>query len=127
MSDLPPTPPRFEQIIRKLLAKELGVEHPRQFQIDAIFHLVFRKVGMMYLICKTGEGKSLVMMGTAVALRGVTVVMGPLQGLGTDQANKSKRIERGIESYHADEFRDADRAKLDLRLRSFSKRHKLAC
>ena len=46
------------------------------------------------------------MLGTVVAKRGVTIVMGPLHGLGSDQANKSKRIDRGVESSHADEYRD---------------------
>ena len=66
----------------------------------------------MYLIRKTGEGESLVIMGLALALDGIIVAMGPLHGLGTDQANKSKQPSSGLEAYHVDKFREGDYAKL---------------
>ena len=71
----------------------------------------------MYLIRKTGEGKSLVMLGLAVILCQVTIVMTPLHGLGTDQANKSKQLSKGIEAWHVDEFRDEKESELVERLR----------
>lgn len=45
---------------------------------------------LMYLIQKTGEGKSLVLIGTATVLRGVTVCLVPLRGLGSSHASTSK-------------------------------------
>ena len=71
---------------------------------------------LMYLIHKTGEGKSLVMLGLATMLREVPIVMGPLHGLGTDQANKSKQLSKGIEAWHVDEFRDDEQSELIARL-----------
>ena len=77
----------------------------------------------MYLIRKTGEGKSLVIMGLALALDGIIVAMGPLHGLGTDQANKSKRPNSGLEAYHVDEFREGDYKKLVHRLTILKRSH----
>ena len=58
----------------------------------------------------------MVITGLALALDGIIVAMGPLHGLGTDQANKSKRPSSGLEAYHVDEFREGDYAKLVHRL-----------
>ena len=46
----------------------------------------------------------MVMLGATAFLRGVVVVVGPLHGLGSDQANKSKRLGRGIEAWHINDF-----------------------
>ncbi len=101
----------------------LGFPSPRQYQVDALFHLAYRKIRLMYLIRKTGEGKSLVIMGLALALDGIIVAMGPLHGLGTDQANKSKRPNSGLEAYHVDEFREGDYDKLVYRLTILKRSH----
>jgi len=116
MSNLPRTPPRIYEAIADMIRTGLGFQTPREYQVDTIFHLAFRKVKLMYLIRKTGEGKSLVILGLALALSGIVVAMGPLHGLGTDQANKSKRPFAGLEAYHVDEFRDEDYDKLVHRL-----------
>ena len=116
MSDLPPTPARPKEAITHMIRDGLGFPNPRPYQVDALFHLAFRKIRLMYLIRKTGEGKSMVIMGLALALDGIIVAMGPLHGLGTDQANKSKRPSSGLEAYHVDEFREGDYAKLVHRL-----------
>ncbi len=68
---------------------------------------------MMYLIRKTGEGKSLVVQGMASMMKGVTVVMVRLIGLGTDQdekCNDANAME--VESYHLDEYRHANATNL---------------
>jgi superfamily II DNA helicase RecQ len=56
---------------------------------------------MMYLIRKTGDGKSLVMQGMASMLKGITITMVPLLGLGSDQESKCT-VENSItvEAYH---------------------------
>ena len=85
-----------------------GVQHPREYQIRMIFHLVYRKVPLTYLIRKCGEGKSLVMLGMATLLRGITINMVPLIGLGSDQVSKSRRPENRIEAWHFDEFKGSN-------------------
>ena len=47
---------------------------------------------VIYLIRKTGEGKSLVITTTVALLCGVTIVMVPLLGLGSDQVNKAVNL-----------------------------------
>ena len=116
VNSFPPVPEPAEAHIRRVLRERLGFPNPRPCQITAIFHLACRKPGLMYLIHKTGEGKSLVMLGLATMLREVTIVMGPLHGLGTDQANKSKQLSKGIEAWHVDEFRDDEQSELIARL-----------
>ena len=117
---LNPTPPIVEKVIRNMLHHVWGIDLPREYQIYAIFFLVFLKLGMMYLIRKTGEGKSLVLLGMATALRGITITMVPLLGLGSDQVSKSKRLQRRVESYHVDEFRYEHYEKLMERLKTYS-------
>ncbi|KAL7535523.1 hypothetical protein ACHAXR_006542 [Thalassiosira sp. AJA248-18] len=51
-------------------------------------------------------------------LRGVTIVMVPLIGLGSDQVNKSFRLKEGVEAYHVDENRGEDFILLAQRLLS---------
>ena len=123
ISDFPPTPPTIAAEITRMIRNGLGFPSPRKYQVDALFHLAFRKIRLMYLIRKTGEGKSLVIMGLALALDGIIVAMGPLHGLGTDQANKSKRPNSGLEAYHVDEFRDGDYNKLVHRLTILKRSH----
>eukprot|EP00956_Cyclotella_meneghiniana_P023826 scaffold47026_cov113-Cyclotella_meneghiniana.AAC.5 len=83
-----------------------GISQPRSYPI---FFLSFVKVRMMYLIRMTGEGKSLVLMGMATILRGVTVCLVPLLGLGISQAsNITQSQQHRIEGYHVNEYRDDD-------------------
>jgi len=107
MSDLELIPPIFDKIIRSML-EDLGFPEPRSFQVNVIFHIVERKVALVHLIQKMGEGKSLCLIAMSAVLGGVTIALGPLHGLGTDQAVKSKSLYKGIKAYHVDEFRDSD-------------------
>ena len=74
MSSIPPPREEFRETIREMLSNDLGFDNPGAYQADAIF-LVYRQIKFMYLIRKTGEGKSLVLQGMATALRGITVVL----------------------------------------------------
>ena len=80
----PPAPPLtvIPDFVSSAIKNELlltwGCSTPRPYQIEAIFHLVYTKLDMMYLIRKTGEGKSLVLQGMASILKGVTLSMVPL-------------------------------------------------
>ena len=100
----PPTPQSSADIIATILADH-GVHSPSPFQIDAIFQLCIRRVSMLYLIRKTGEGKSLVLKGMATIKRGITLCLVPLVGLGSDQAIKTTCMTCGVEAYHVDEWK----------------------
>ena len=129
----PPPPPSVvipdyvTSAIRNHLALTWGCTTPRPYQIKAIFHLVYRKIDMMYLIRKTGEGKSLVLQGMASMLKGVTVVMVPLLGLGADQDVKCNDANAmAVESYHLDEYRHTSARQLQTHLNQYSREEKTA-
>lgn len=112
----PPTQHEVDKITKVLVA--LGCNAPRPYQINCVFQLTFRKLDMMRLIRKCSDGKSLALHAMATILRGVTIVMVPLIGLGSNQISKTKRPELGVEAYHSDEFRDDSASKLTERLES---------
>ena len=109
MSDFPPTPPEISSSIKDFLAGGHGISSPRQYQVDTIFHIAFRKPTFTYLIRQPGEGKSLCLYGAASLLKGIIVCLVPLIGLGSDQVAKTERAAIGLEAYHADEMRDDKR------------------
>ena len=59
----------------------------------------------MYVISKTGSGKSAAPLSITTLRCGITIVLVPLLGLGSDQVKKASREERGIRAYHVDEHR----------------------
>jgi hypothetical protein len=79
---------------------------------------------MMYLIRKTGEGKSLVMQGMASMLKGITVSVVPLLGLGSDQADKCNVDSVAVEAYHIDEFRGSHADLLRMHLQKYTREEK---
>ncbi len=127
----PPTPPSIvipdyvSSAIRNELQLTWGCAHPRSYQIEAIFHLVYRKTDMMYLIRKTGEGKSLVMQGMSSMLKGITLTMVPLLGLGSDLESKCT-VDNSIsvEAYHLDEYRNNHAAILRHHLNQYTREEK---
>lgn len=96
------------RIICACIEQVFKIKSPRDFQVFAVYCMVFLSSQVLYLIRKTGEGKSLVVLTTAAMLRGVTIVFVPLIGLGSDQVNKCIDIEKGIEAYHIDENKGDD-------------------
>ena len=56
MSDFPLTPPQISSSIKDFLAGGHGISSPRQYQVDTIFHIAFRKPTFTYLIIQPGEG-----------------------------------------------------------------------
>ena len=129
----PPPPPAVvipdyvSSAIRNVLSLTWGCTTPRPYQIKAIYHLVYTKMDMMYLIRKTGEGKSLVLQGMASMLKGVTVVMVPLLGLGADQEEKCNGANASsVESYHLDEYRQSNASELRGHLDDYSREEKTA-
>lgn len=112
-----PSPIIIPDFVYSAILQELkvtwGCNRPRAYQIEALFHLAYTKLDMMYLIRKTGEGKSLVMQAMASIFKGVTVSMVPLLGLGSDQDDKCNGIKAvGVESYHLDEYRNNNATEL---------------
>ncbi len=131
----PPAPPLtvIPDFVSSAIKNELlltwGCSTPRPYQIEAIFHLVYTKLDMMYLVRKTGEGKSLVLQGMASIFKGVTILMVPLLGLGSDQAEKTACATATttiIESYHLDEFRNTNAIELRDRLNEYCRKEKTA-
>jgi superfamily II DNA helicase RecQ len=107
-----------------MLGAVWGITSPREYQIKAIFYLVFLRVRMMYLIRKTREGKSLVMLGMATILRGVTICLVPLLGLGSSQASKSNNKKQCAEGYLLDEYRESDFDALSTWMKIYSSRER---
>lgn len=120
INDLPPVPASIAKVITKMLSEVWGFDTPHDYQIRMIFHLVYRRVPLAYLIRKCGEGKSLVWLGMATLLWGITISMVPLIGLGSDQVSKSRQPDDRVEAYQVDEFRGEDYRLLQQRLRRYS-------
>jgi superfamily II DNA helicase RecQ len=120
-SNYPPVPPEIHNAILLMLSAVWNIESPREYQIKAIFYMVFLRVRMLYLIRKTGEGKSLVLLGMATMLWGVTICLVPLRGLGSSEAAKSRSKKHRVEGYHVDEYRDQDFHLLSRRMRLYSR------
>ena len=85
-------PDRWREVIVAMLSFVWSVLEPRIFQVFALYYMVFLSNQLIYLIRKTGEGKSMIILGAATMRRGVTVVLVPLIGLGSDQVNKSMNL-----------------------------------
>jgi hypothetical protein len=126
----PPTQPPIvipdyvSSAIRNELLVTWGCARPRSYQIDAIFHLVYKKTDMMYLIRKTGDGKSLVMQGMASMLKGITITMVPLLGLGSDQETKCTVEDSAVKAYHLDEYRNNHASILRNHLEKYTRKEK---
>ena len=82
----------------------------------------------MYLIRKTGERKLLVLQGTASILKGVTIVIVPVLGLGSDQVQKCNIGDNIIsdKSCHLDEFKNKNTFKLCTQLNEYTCKGKTA-
>jgi hypothetical protein len=96
-------PDEAKQIIMSTIVAISSIRSPCPFQVFAIYCMVFMCSQVLCLIRKMGGGKSLVIITTAAMLRGVTIMMVPLIGLGSDQVNKAANIGQRIEAYHVDE------------------------
>ena len=81
--------PDHEKIIRQAMLDDWGIRYPRDFQIRAVAYLAFQRDRILYLIAKTGSGKSAVPLAVGALQNGITLTMVPLVGLGSDQVSKS--------------------------------------
>jgi superfamily II DNA helicase RecQ len=102
-----PTPPQ-RRIINRVL-EIWNIPSPKPYQLEAISCLCFSNKRRLYLVRKTGDGKSAVVLASATILQGITLVLVvPLLGLGCDQVAKSFRLEQKVEAYHLDKHRGPD-------------------
>ena len=65
----------------------------------------------MYIIPKTGSGKSAIPLTIATLCRGVSIILVPLLGLGSDQVTKAILADKNIHAFHVDEHQDVGRRK----------------
>jgi superfamily II DNA helicase RecQ len=127
---IPPSPPSIvipdyvSSAIKHKLLNTWGCASPRPYQVKVIFHLMYRKVDTVYLIWKTGEGKSLVLQAMASMLKDVTISVVPLLGLGSDQQEKCNLSSKAVESYHLDEFQGSHAQLLMRHLRLYTWKEK---
>ena len=108
--------------IEEAIAEVFGIMTPRPFQIEAIRHGLFVKGCMLHIIRKTAEGKYLIPLTITAFCCGITIVLVPLIGLGSDQVNSVNVPDHNIESYHLNEQKESDGTQLGRYLLSISKR-----
>ena len=90
-----------------ILAVVFNNESPHPFQLDSIELLAFKKKNVL-LVRMTGEGKSTVILGAAALLRGATISIFPLLGLGSEQAFKAAQPHMGVELLHLDDVQGTE-------------------
>ena len=88
--------------------------------MEAIRYSAFNDNSLLFLIFKTGSGKSVVPLTVASLCQGVAIILVSLVGLGSDQVNKALRPDHNIEAYDVDEFKRADGTKLRSRMKNVS-------
>lgn len=98
-------PDEHRDIIVETLCRDWGITSPREFQIEVINRGAFFDDSVMYIVAGTGSGKSAIPLCISSLRRGMTVVLVPLLGLGSDQVAKALFVDRGIEAYHVDEHK----------------------
>ena len=125
LSDIPPRQLKcMKDAIRTLYPH---IENPRKFQLEAINHLTFSDDASLILIRRTADGKSLVPLVTSVIKGGVSLVLVPLHGLGSDQVDKATVEELGVEAYYVDEHRFSNAKALMKRLKSLTLKETKEC
>ena len=97
-------PPKNVEIIKEAIADVYGFKDLRPFQIEAINHLVFEESSLV-LIRRTADRESLVPFTVSILRGGVTLILVPLDGLGSDQVEEATVPEHGIEAYYIDEHK----------------------
>src|SRR5258706_5541910 len=79
-------------IIRAGLQRHLYPFEPRQKQVDAIWHLVFKREDLL-LTAKTSFGKSVIFQATPLFCRGgIGLIIIPLERIGQEQCIKIQRL-----------------------------------
>ena len=110
--------PNHKTLIRKPMHDKWGIDHPHphKFQVRAIHRAAFHRNELLYIIAKTGSGKSAIPLTVSTLLTGAVITLIPLIGLGSNQVTQSCIAANYVEAYHVDEHRGKDTAKLHHRL-----------
>ena len=86
-------PPDCEMIIRQAILDDWGIACPHDFQVTTIYDLAFFRDRLVFVIAKTGSGKSAIPLTVGSLQRGITLTMVPLIRLGSNQVDKSTNEE----------------------------------
>jgi hypothetical protein len=119
LSNMSGVPPHHKQIICKTMLDDWGITSPHTFQIQAVIITAFCPGLHLYIIAKTGSGKSAITLTTGSLGGAITHTLVPLIGLGSDLVSKSRNSSNYIEAYHLDEHKGLFGRDLRARLRSF--------
>jgi hypothetical protein len=114
--------PDQETWIRKTMLDDWGIRCPHKFQIRAIYRAAFHRDELVYIIAKTGSGKSAIPLTVGSLLTGVVITLVPLIGLGSDKVSMSCNLNNYIEAYHVDELCGKDGEKFRNRLDAMTAR-----
>ena len=114
-------PAKERSIVEDAMKTDLGLDEPREFQVRACHEGSFKDGSVMHVWAKTGSGKSAIPLTISTLRRGISLVMVPLLGLGSDLGDKSHGAGTNIESYHVDEHHGEDATMLKRRLSSYDK------
>ena len=96
--------PELKDHIKTAFTATLGFP-PRPIQCLAVFLVAFLGLTTL-LVSGTGTGKTAVMQITSILLGGITIVIVPLNGLGSDQKNRANAATNKIEAYHFDSIKN---------------------
>jgi superfamily II DNA helicase RecQ len=113
-------PPNEVKIIKDAMAQVFGIHELRDFQIEAVHYLTFHDNPSLVLLRRTADGKSLVPLTTSIIRCGITLVLVPLHGLGSDQVDKAMVLDHGVEAYYIDEHKAENARVLEQRLHSYT-------
>jgi hypothetical protein len=104
--------PDHESWIRKTMHNDWGIHHLHEFQTHAIHQAAFTRDELLYIIAKTGSGKSAIPSTVGTLLTRVVITLVPLVGLGSNQVSKSCNAAHYVKAYHVDEHCGKDGKKL---------------
>ena len=113
-------PTAQKEIIQRAIKDLYVIDTPRPFQIEAINHLAFSDDASLIVIRRTADGKSLIPLATSALRGGISLIMVPLHGLGSDQVDKAAIESKGVEAYYLDEHRHENAKILHDRLSAFT-------
>lgn len=103
-----------ELCIKDMFNSVFHITQPKAFQLNGVYALAFLSSNLL-LVEKTGGGKSLLVLGAAVLLMGITIVLQPLIAVSADQARSAAEFgadESDLLAFHIDDLTHADAKRL---------------
>ena len=114
-------PERRKNAIIGAIQQVFGIDCPRDFQLEAINHCAGNNDTFLNVIRRTADGKSLIPLTVSLIRNGISIVLVPLHGLGSNQVKKANIPEYGVEAHYVDEHKYADADALQRRLLKMTK------